>query len=642
VPDWVSTLNGVVFSVYMQSTRYILPLLMILILWRCFRSMLRERYEPETWAYVERNDGSRVALRNWENLLGRSKISDVVINDPTISRNHACLVRNDQGQWTLYDLGSKGGTTVASEPVPPEGKAIWDNDCFALGGIEHRFLDLNEEEREILAQRRTAPGWAVHPGTTFLILTIFQVLLTLQHVITAQEEYRFPIAMAFVAMATTQWLYYLVMRSIRRTGFEVETLAFLLSTIGMSVAASSVPESMLKQTILTLAGVGLFIFLGWWLRDLNRVKRFRWLAAGAALVALAVNLVLSEAIFGAKNWLMIGGVSIQPSEFVKIAFIYAGAATLDRLFMERNLFLYIAFSAACVGALALMGDFGTALIFFVTFLVMSFMRSGNLATVFLAIGSAGIAGFLVFTAKPYIAQRFATWGHVWEAANEGGYQQVRALSAAASGGFFGQGAGNGWLQDVVAADTDLVFGVVCEELGLIIGLGAILALIALAFFAVKNASLGRSSYYVIAACGAVSMMMVQLALNVFGSTDILPFTGVTFPFVSRGGSSLVSCWALLAFIKASDTRQNASFVVKPPADYEMTEEPEQEEDFDPSDDEDEYEYDYDIDESDGAYGDSGYAREDDGYADDSDYVDDEYGGYADDEGYDPDQEVDDR
>ena len=78
----------------------------------------------------------------------------------------------------------------------------------------------------------------------------------------------------------------------------------------------------------------------------------------------------------------------------------------------------------------------------------------------------------------------------------------------------------------------------------------------------KNAADGRSSFYVIAACASVSMMLTQLALNVFGSVDILPFTGVTFPFVSMGGSSLISCWALLAFIKASDTRQNASFVVK--------------------------------------------------------------------------------
>ena len=100
---------------------------------------------------------------------------------------------------------------------------------------------------------------------------------------------------------------------------------------------------------------------------------------------------------------------------------------------------------------------------------------------------------------------------------------------------------------------------------MIIALSAVAAIIVMAAFAVHNASQGRSSFYVIAGCAAISMMMVQLGLNVFGSLDILPFTGVTFPFVSMGGSSLISCWALLAFIKATDTRKSASFIIKDPS-----------------------------------------------------------------------------
>ena len=88
------------------------------------------------------------------------------------------------------------------------------------------------------------------------------------------------------------------------------------------------------------------------------------------------------------------------------------------------------------------------------------------------------------------------------------------------------------------------------------------AVIALALFAVRNAAQGRNTYYVIAGCAAVSMMMVQLGLNVFGSLDILPFTGVTFPFVSKGGSSLISCWGMLAYIKAGDTRSGGSFALR--------------------------------------------------------------------------------
>ena len=277
---------------------------------------------------------------------------------------------------------------------------------------------------------------------------------------------------------------------------------------------------------------------------------------------LAANLAFGTIGFGAKNWIEIGGITVQPSELVKVLYIYAGAASLERLFARRNLLLFIAFSAVCVMALALMGDYGTAMIFFGTFLVIAFMRSGSLATVFLAVGGAGMAGFLVFTIKPYIAQRFATWGNVWADPFGAGYQQTRTLAAAASGGLFGHGAGKGWLQSIVFSNTDMVFGIVCEELGLIIAVLAVLSILSLAFFAVRSAAHGRSTYYVIAACATASLMIIQMSLNVFGSLDILPFTGVTFPFISKGGTSLLSCWMMLAFIKATDTRKDASFVVK--------------------------------------------------------------------------------
>jgi cell division protein FtsW (lipid II flippase) len=425
-----------------------------------------------------------------------------------------------------------------------------------------KFEGLSAEQLEMLSSRRHRPGGTISPAFSLLILTVFQFLLAMEYLVSSAEKYTFSILLAFCALTVTEWFYYFIARAIRRTGLEVETIAFFLCTLGLAVCASSTPEDMLKQMVLTLAGIVLFFCLGLWLRELGRVKILRIPMTVCALGALAATMVLGSEQFGAKNWITLGGFSIQPSELVKIAYIYAGAATLDRLYRHQNLIFYIGFSAACVGALALMGDFGTALIFFVTFLVISFMRSGNIATVVLAVTGAALAGFMMLNIKPHIAQRFASWGHIWEDPYGAGFQQTRALSAAASGGFFGVGAGKGWLHSIFAADTDMVFALVSEELGLIVALLAVLALVILALFTVKNAADGRSAFYVIAACAAVSMMLTQLALNVFGSMDVLPFTGVTFPFVSKGGSSLLSCWALLAFIKASDTRQNASFVVK--------------------------------------------------------------------------------
>ncbi len=171
--------------------------------------------------------------------------------------------------------------------------------------------------------------------------------------------------------------------------------------------------------------------------------------------------------------------------------------------------------------------------------------------------------------EPVAVSRFASWGHIWEDVYDKGFQQTHTLTAAASGGMIGVGAGKGWLSNLPAADTDIVFGMLCEEWGLVIAVLTILCIITLAVFAVRACRAGRSSFYTIAACAATSLLVFQTCLNVFGAVDILPFTGVTLPFVSNGGSSMLSAWGMLAFLKATDTRQNASFAVRLPSRREL-------------------------------------------------------------------------
>ena len=546
----------------LTASKAVLCLLSVAILVRCLRSMLNEKYEAEVWAYL-RLGREALPVTHWENLLGRSHSADVRIDRERVGRVHAVLKRSDRGVWTIYDIFSKTGVWVNGIKVGVRGMNLDNGDVINLAGTTLRFQDITTEKRRKLEEQRTAAGKTVSPFGTLLELTVFQVFLLLQHALSAESEYLPRIALAFASLVALEWVCYLFMRLLGRSGFEVETLAFYLTTLGMSVAASSTPGDMFKQILLTLAAVLLFLIFGWWLRNLRRTTFVRGAVAFAALALLAVNVIFSEEVLGARNFLEFGGYSFQPSELVKVAYLYVGASTLDRLYRKRNLFVFIAFSAACVIALALIGDFGTALIFFSCFLVISFMRSGSIATVLLAVTGAGLAGVLAVSIKPYIAQRFANWGHVWEDIYGAGYQQARAMSAAAAGGLFGKGAGAGWLKNVVAANTDMVFAVICEEQGLIIAVCMVFAVLTMALFAVRSARRGRSAYYAIASCGAMSMLMVQMALNVFGSLDLLPFTGVTFPFVSRGGTSLLSCWMLMAFLKGADTRRGASFVVSP-------------------------------------------------------------------------------
>lgn len=546
---------------YPYIVRYILPALAVVILIRCVLSLFSFDKKDEVWGRLILPNGAEVELTHWENTVGRAHISDAVLSYPTISRHHAALIRGANGEWTLYDLGSSSGTRVRGKKVR-EPVRVKDGDVLEFGGVETVFRRPDAEEEAILSEEREQTARNTDSLITILLMTAYMVFLALELCVNLAEAYTPNVLFAYGALLVLMWSSYFVTRILARSGFEVETLAFFLSSVGFSVILSSAPGDVYKMAICLVAGVFLYWFLGWAMRGLRRAKALRWTAAAGGLALLAVNLVLARTTFGARNWLSFGGVTFQPSELVKICFVLAGAATLDRLFSRRNIVLFVLYSAVCVGCLALMGDFGTAVVFFVTYLVIAFMRSGSFGTILLSAGGAGLAAFIVISAKPYIARRFGAWRHAWEFPNDGGYQQVRTMAAAASGGFFGLGAGKGWLKKVFAADTDLVFGFVTEELGLITALLCVTAIVVMGLFTVRSVRRARSTFFVLAACAASSIFMVQLMLNFFGSVDILPLTGVTFPFVSKGGTSVIASWGLLAFIKACDTRESASFAVK--------------------------------------------------------------------------------
>ena len=433
---------------------------------------------------------------------------------------------------------------------------------LTIGGSDFTLYPVSLEERMANIEKRKKRTHPVSPWPSLVALTLFQFLMCVQFKVALGEDFPPQLPFAVGLLCILMWTYVIIMRFFKRVGFEMEIIAFYLSTLSLAVTASAYPSTVLKQSICICLGVGLFFGLCWFLRDLNRAKRIVYIMMGISVLLLIINLAFGTMKYGASNWVSIGGMSIQPSELVKIVFIYVGAATLDELQQRKNLLIFMGFSVFCLGCLALMGDFGTALIFFVTFLVISFLRSGDFSKIILILGASGLMGMMVLRFKPYISKRFDTWGHVWDDPTGGGFQQVQTMTASASGGLPGLGAGNGKFSQVAAAPTDLVFGLLSEEWGLIIAILAVLCIITLGVFAVRSIIAGRSTYYSIAACAATSMFIFQTILNVFGSVDLLPLTGVTFPFVSSGGTSMLASWGLLSFLKAADTRQNASFAIR--------------------------------------------------------------------------------
>ena len=560
--------NPLVGAWYTTVVRFVFPLLALMILVGAIRSLWKVKHPDEVWGYLGMANGVRLPITHWENIIGRAPACDVQLEYPSVSRQHAALIREDDGSWTVYDLGSKGGVKVNDLPVD-EYAVVEDGDTLSFGGIPTMLVPISaEEKREQMAERRVE-GRPAGMWGSLVLLTLFQVLTALQLIVAAGENASVTVPLTFLTFTAVCWGYFIVLRSFRRIGFEMETIAFFLCTLSLAVTGSTVPDECPKQLVAILMGLAIFLVLGFFLRDLTRAQRVRWIMGAAAVGMLVITLLIGSSEGGAKAWIRLGGLSLQPSELAKICYIFAGAATLDRLFNKRNLWLFIGLTGICGACLALQNDFGTALVFFVTFLVIAYLRSGDFATLGLICAGCFAGGMVLLTVKGHVAARFASWGHIWEDVYGAGFQQTHTLTAAASGGMIGVGAGKGWLSGLAAADTDIVFGMLCEEWGLVIAALTVLCIITLAVFAVRACRAGRSSFYTIAACAATSLLVFQTCLNVFGAVDILPFTGVTLPFVSNGGSSMLSAWGMLAFLKATDTRQNASFAVRLPSRREL-------------------------------------------------------------------------
>ena len=547
-------------AVFLAVSRYLVPALGVWLLLHCARPLISFRREPEIWAWLKFTDGTQVAVTHWENVIGRAKSSDITVALSTVSRNHAVLTRYDDGSWTITDASSKTGTWVNGERV--DIRAIGEGDVISIGGVDMELQPITTRQEQLQSQLRTggSSGWSGLLG--LLILTLLQAVMLIGFLLNGPEEEFKAYVLGFGAVAVCQWVLFFFYLAIRRRSFEVETLAFFLCTLGAAAIATVKPGELGKQSAAMVLGVLMFLLIGWSLRDLERAKRFRYLAVLAGVGFLVVTLLFGKEYYGAKNWLVIGNLSLQPSELSKVCFVYAGASTMDRIMNKRNLILFIAYSVVICGLLALMNDFGTALIFFCAFLIIAYLRSGSMGTIALACTALGFAGVLALRIAPHALSRFATWRHIWDDPYNSGYQQTQAIMCIASGGLFGLGPGNGYLQKVFAADSDIVFATISEEWGLLVAVQMVLAISTLGLFAIRTSRVSRSSFYCIGGCTAAGILLIQASLNCLGTVDILPFTGVTFPFLSNGGTSMIGAWGLLAFVKAADTRQNASFAVR--------------------------------------------------------------------------------
>ena len=560
---------SVIFDVGVVALRILMPIYAIFIVYQCYAAMRRRRRsEKPLVTLVNTQTYEKTPVVFWENSIGRGKANDITINDSTVSRNHCVLLRRNDG-WFVHDMNSTSETYVNGEPAFERTRVLID-DVISVGNTRLQLLRGDEYYEEVQTSRffkKVSNKPAIKAWKLMLMVTLFHLFMGIEAMFWNDGTNIYSPLLLFGALAAVEWGFFSISYfALRRVNFELEALALFLTGIGVMLMARQDVKSSYIQLIAATIGMILFCVIIKLIEDPDKMSKFRWAMMGLSAGLLVVSILYGKlfgAKYGAANWIVIGPFSFQPSEIVKVLYVFVGAASLDRLQTRRNLIEFTGFSAVCVALLALMSDYGTALIIFVTFLLIIFMRSGHILAVLVPTGAVVGGVFLLQALAPiigfkdkieYVFNRFRAYRHVWEYAQTTGYQQVHVLTFIASGGLFGVGVGNGFLKQVAASESDLVFGVVAEEMGVIVAITLTLAVALLVVYARAIATRSRSTFYSISACCAAGLLVVQLSLNVFGATDILPLTGVTFPFVSYGGSSIMSCWGLIAFIKAADER----------------------------------------------------------------------------------------
>ena len=524
------------------------PVLALIIIILCFVSMNRGKRDDKPLAYLESSAREEpYPVMFWENLIGRNESCDIVLEDMNVSRNHAVLVSRN-GKWYISDIDSKAGVVVNGQKIK-KSCPIGESDRIQLGRTVLTMRDVMQNRTRISNKQRSR---AVS-STLLVIMTAFYILLmTAEAFIYVNDMNIFFPSVAFILAMFGA--YYVSCTIMKRPEFELETIAFLLSGTGIVMSATYVTEWGFKQIISMLIGLAIYAFIIRFIEVPDRSKYLHYIMAVAAIGLVGSAMLFGTTVNGAANWIYIGGFSLQPAELAKVAYMFICAGTLDRIRKNRYVVGLFIITMIIFYMLYDISDIGMAAVFFGAFLIAVYMWSGNLKAIVIVTLAALLAVGVIVMMKPYVADRFRVVGNVFEYSDGEGYQQARALIFGASGGFFGMGIGNGNLRYIPISESDLMFSTLSEEAGLFTALILVGAIAGFVLYARSVTVKSRSVFYSMAACAASGLLLFQAALHIFGGLGMIPMTGLTLPFVSYGGTSMMACWGLLAFIKSADER----------------------------------------------------------------------------------------
>lgn len=354
-------------------------------------------------------------------------------------------------------------------------------------------------------------------------------------------------AVALIAVLLLQ--YALMLRISPHADRFILVIANLLAAIGTIVQYRLSQETAFKQLVWMGIGIVAMMICALLMR---RPKFFRHMNIPLMLLSLGilgVLLVIGEENGGAKNWINIGGISFQPSEFVKVALVFVMA---NHFVKAEKLWDWLPSAIFAILAAALLvaeRDLGAALLICGTYLIMFFTATGKLGTTLMGIGAGCVGAVASYYVFDHVKARVAAWKNPWASYTTSGYQIAQGLMAIATGGAWGVGLTKGSPKSIPAYNTDYIFAVICEEFGIIFGI-AVIALYLV--FIVRGALIAlnsRSRYLTLVAFGCTVLITLQSFIIIAGVIKLIPLTGITLPFVSYGGSSMIATMMLLGILE---------------------------------------------------------------------------------------------
>ena len=323
----------------------------------------------------------------------------------------------------------------------------------------------------------------------------------------------------------------------------------MLMTIGFIMITRLSYNKAVKQCVIAAGGVAISLAVPVIIRKVKQLSEWRWLYCGVGIVALAAVVVVGTEQFGAKLGFMVGGVGVQPSEFVKILFVFFVASSFYHSRAFKDIVITTALAAFHVLILVASKDLGAALIIFIVYLVMLYVATSQPLYVFAGLGAGAAASVVAYYLFNHVRVRVIVWQDPFASYQNGGYQVAQSLFAIGTGSWFGTGLFQGKADAIPVAETDFIFSAICEEMGLIFALCIILIFLSCYVMFLNIAMQLHNRFYKLVALGLGTCFIFQSFLTIGGVTKFIPSTGVTLPLISYGGSSVLSTLIMFAIIQ---------------------------------------------------------------------------------------------